>query len=41
MPLVGVEQLSISLNVTRRRVNQLVHEGMPRAERGRRVPHSI
>jgi len=30
----NVEQVSKALNVTVRRVNQLVHEGMPRAERG-------
>ncbi|HXE90479.1 MAG TPA: hypothetical protein VNK82_05885 [Terriglobales bacterium] len=35
MALVGVEKIAKALNVTRRRVNQLVHEGMPRAERGK------
>jgi len=30
----NVEQVAKALNVTVRRVNQLVHEGMPRAERG-------
>ncbi len=35
MALVGVEQVAKILNITRRRVQQLVAEGMPRAERGR------
>ena len=34
MRFVAVKQLAISLNVTPRRVHQLVHEGMPQAERG-------
>lgn len=31
----SVEQVAKALNITVRRANQLVHEGMPRAERGK------
>ena len=35
MPLVTVDQLAESLNVSKRRVQQLVAEDMPKAKRGR------
>jgi phage terminase Nu1 subunit (DNA packaging protein) len=35
MALVDVRKLASAMNVTTRRVAQLVHEGMPREERGR------
>jgi hypothetical protein len=35
MATVGSNQIATALNVTTRRVEQLVHEGMPRVERGK------
>jgi phage terminase Nu1 subunit (DNA packaging protein) len=35
MALVSVDKVAKALNVTVRRVNQLVHEGMPREDRGK------
>jgi len=35
MALVGSPQIANALNLTKRRVEQLVHEGLPREERGK------